>query len=814
MGIDITKLNGKLQDVAENIDSTMGNNNKVLDGNELTIFDLAAKNLVDKGEVKEEDVSEIFGMVKSEGKVENKTTTAPTKLSKKDTKRYQNAVKNSVEKYVKAGVQPDELMAALQKEFSNPEYAPMLQDVQAILDAVNATKYDSKEDVEKIKKTVKEDLDISKRDWQYDVLKDLIDQAEETQINKEFKALVEMYNDVKKTMAGTDIVKNQGDNYKAYAEIVKDELQKKGPDGKKAWDESYTKEAYAKLEDYIKDDAKEVVMSQITETTATKKRKWVKEMKAKNTADDDFQTEARKDADTERKVSLRHNKVEKTAKELENISKDDIISELTTFGRNLGVKKAARRIFEKLNRSYLAENKNADGSYNLRGLSEAIQTRIGKDYLVNKSDDTEMSEMRNIQAELKAITGQDFSDKETKMILHMLGIKRENNADALVKSLLKNVIPSALSAAAAGYVAKGGHQDVTQTVNITMDSTEAAQGVLNELAKQGISPTVVELSGGRVAIRIFQEVLTDDRVLNALTGAGIGAIQGALMALIFGDGKTFEKSCVSIADFDFSNPRYTDFSQYEEYVKGRYPEAKAEAIIALAKTFKGEDGKFSAEMFDSAMKHIAGVGSNLNCDEMKGAKLYGVPEIKTPEKEPEKPVVTEGPQGQDEGCEETPCKLDKTTGHVDTTLPHEVKFGDSWEEIVKAYFPTWKDCYGKMYGKGGAIQALKQALATKADGTLDNQMYQKLLAGHIPSVINIPETLGDCKRNDEGKVAFRKPEGDPKGYMGQVGIKTGYGTVTLTDCTNASATGKNVQEALDKLNKAQGTNYTKEDIVE
>ncbi len=788
MGIDLTKL-GKLHELAASIDAEYGDKNKKLDtAREISIFEGEVAKLTAKGELSADDVSEIKGIFGLEKKT---STTTPVELSKKDKKRYQNAVKDSVEKYVKQGVKPEDLMAALKKEFSNPEYAPMLNEVQQILNAVTATKYDSKEDIEKIKKTVKEDLDIGKRDWQYDVLNDLIDQAEEAQIDKEFKALVEMYNDVKKTMAGTDIVKKQGDNYKAYAEIVKDELQEKGADGKKAWDKSYTKEAYARLEDYIKKDAEAVVMAQITETTATKKRKWVKEMKAMNTAGDGYQTRARKDADTERKISLRHNKYEKTYEELGSISRDDLKKAL---GKDL---------FEKFNRSYLVKYQNEDGTYNLQELSDAIKMRAGADYYVNKSDDKEASERQNIKAEVASLLGlpiDEISNKDVKDIIKLVGLKRETNASQL-KDLLKNSIPGILVGAISGGIAKGGAKNVTQTVDLIYDSAEDAKKIVEQLQSQGFQPIVTELTGGKYNVRVLQEVIKNDRYLNILMGAGVGVLQEALMTLLFGE-ETFEESCISITDYNIHNTRYTNKEQFIEYIKSRYPKEKAELLETLIETFPLPEGQTPTEEsnwdhagFFNKLREIAGYGSNLNCREMKGGRLY-------PDKDDD----------DDNHCDNN-CHLEKDSGYIDTTLVHKVVYGDSWEGILKAYFPTWNECFDKMYGKGGAIQALKQALSTNSDGTLNNEMYQELLKGKIPSVINIPEKLGECLRNDDGKVIFRKPIGTPVGYLKMVGIKTGYDTVTLTDCDNNSATGKNVQDALDKLNQATGKNYTEEDIL-
>ena len=810
MGIDLKKI-GELQNLAANIDAENGNKNSKLDTEiEITIFEGELAKLVAQGEISADDstaIKNIFGLEKKD----NNSTTTPEGLSRKDMKRNRNAIKDSVERYVKQGVKPEDLMAKLNNEYQNSEYAPFLNDVQKMVNAIINTEYNSKEDIENLKKTVKEDLDIKKRDWQYDVLNDLVKQAEEDQINKEFEALVEMYNGVKATMAGTDIVKEKGDHFKAYASIVKDELQEKGPDGKKLWDKSYTKEAYARLEEYIKAEAKGVVMSQITETTATKKRPWVKEMKAMNTSDDPYQTSARKKADTARTISLRHNKYEKTYEELGSISRDELKKAL---GKDL---------FEKFNRSYLINHQNADGTYNLQDFAAAIKMRAGADYNVNKSDDTEASERHNIKAEVAALLGNlpidEISNKDAKRIIDFVGLDREKNID-LLKGFVKNTIPGVLVGLLTGGLAKGGSQQIRQTVNLAFDSQDIAADTLDALKSQNLPFTTTQLEDGKVLLTIKQEVLRNNRAFNALMGAGIGVLQGALMTLLFGDGKTFEKSCLSILDYDSKDTRYTVKENFIEYVRMRYPE-KAEMLEKLIATFPLPEGQEPTKtsnwdhegFFNLLRNEIAGRGSNGNCEEFYGYYIFGGKQ-EEPVNPPEEQVVVTPPPAVTVTTQTDECLLEATPTNVDTTVPHKVVFGDSWEEIVKAYFPTWNECFDKMYEKGGAIQALKKALATKRDGTLDKEMYKKLLDGYIPSVINIPEKLGDCIRNNDGKVKPVTPEGTPVGYMGEVGQKTGYDEITLTDCNGLTASGSNEEEALQNFNDKYDTDYTLDDILE
>ena len=873
MGIDLQKLE-MLQKLASSIDNEYGDKNSKLDTDkEITIFEGEIAKLTAQGTLTADDNAEIkniFGLEASSGV---KTTSTPAELSKKEKKRYQNAVLDSVEKYVEAGIKPEHLMAELKKEYKNPEYAPILNEVQALLDAVNKIGYNSRDDIEGVLYLTADGLTVYRKDGIYDqvkkqlenankddkfhknILKQLVVQAKEVQVQKEFKALVSMYIDVKDIMADTEIVKNKGDHFKAYAEIVKDEL-KKNEDLRQevrkiksklkkelghepsmeevasklktkmsaaeledrlaasAWNASYTNEAYERLVDYIKNDVKNVVRAQLRETEGTTEKKVRKEIKKQNTADDPYHVDARKDLKQEVAIAARHNNVEKTADKLDSISEKAIIRGMCgkdiekDDAKFLSFKlKKAKALLEKLNRSYLAEHKNEDGTYNLRPLSEEIQKLVGKDYYVNTSTQTEMAEMHNIKKRLEDELNITLNDTEVGMLIDLCGIDRETKKETLKRNLLKKILPGAVGGFLGGASAIGGYIHNTQMITMPGIDNSTVSNMKQELLSQGIVPDITDNGDGTSNVVVLQENVLNFIGLNALSGAALGTLQAMAMSLIFGDPEAYEQACISITDYDNTDTRYTLKENFVEYIRGRYPEWKADLLAQLIETYQLPEGQeptatsdWDHEAFFNQLRKIAGLGSVLNCDELRGNVLY--PDKRPPE--PPKPPVPPTP---------VRCNLEKDSEKVDTTFTHEFKYGDSWEEIVKAYFPSWADCFDKMYNKGGAIQALKRAVATKADGTLDEQLYKKLLAGYIPSSITIPEQLGDCKRDENGKVKFRQPEGKPVGYIGKVGIETGYNSITLTDCDGNSATGKTVGEALTKLNEKTGKDYTEADIL-
>ncbi len=787
MGLDISKIqNEELRRLAYGADK---DNNGMLNAKELSVFKAEA---LKKEGVSAEDFNQAMGLYKSVAatateatKPAETTETEPKEVNvtKQDRKVFEANMTNFVKQMVKNGATPAELLKDIEGKYDSGFYKSVADDIKAVIKAVQDTKYDSKEDVEAIKKNIKKGLNS----FQKDVLDEVVKAAESDQILKEADELIEIYEEVKQNKELYTENKNGEKvlNLTECEKAVKKELANKGI--KK--ESYYSGKALDLLKKHIQQDSGAIHDDKVVDTEGETRRKVKKEVQTTNAKGDRYASKTTRQKKEVQKIVANHNRYEHNLDKLESVSTEELKKEL------------GKELFGKLAATYLNEEiQNEDGTFDVRSLAEKILYRVGYDYTMNQSNDTEMSELRNVQVELKELTGQEFSNAEIKKLLEFCAIRREKNNHNPIKGLTNAVTAAATSALAA--FRSSPVLNVRQTLNLTVD-----MGIADQIKGQfGNLANVTELSDGKVLVRVSQEVLKDDRWIDALAGAGIGVLGAALLQMILGEGKEFEKSCISISDFDFSNPRYTNFEEYEKYVKSRYPEAKANAIISLAKLCQDEEGKFDAAKFDSMTKHIAGVGSNLNCKEVKGGTLYA------------KPPVTETPE---ENCEGEKCnaivtkeETAETETTEDMTKIHKTTYGDTWQGLVEAYYPGLVEKCGGLWGKNGAIRALKEALAGG-----DKDVLKKLLeGGNLPNTIKLPASINGVERQD-GTVQKQKVHGNGKSLIKEVGKDdirvtkipgtTTYKAVDGCDEKVAPAYGSSAEEAAANLEKQTGKKYDK-----
>lgn len=804
MGLDISKItNAELKKLAYIKDDGDGS----LNAEEFALFKSEA---AAKEGVSAEDFNQAMGLYKSAPAATTEVVTGE-KTEKKSDKKADKKALEVVQKNVKSDIEAliegnkkarlnqdtsitlDNLVEKLTAK--NPSgYASVIADVQEVITFVQGTEFDSKKQVEALEKKIKNNKDFNK--FQKDLAENMVELAKREQINKEAEVIEGFYKDIKND-------KKNAQNFSNYLKLVEDEIERSG-----LKDTSYySEEAFDAVKFIIEQDAANIadqrraqMIEKGSDNVSGKKVK--KELLNAASETDKVYRNVVKKQEEENNLVGRWLDKDRTAEDLEKISEKDLKDRLGSDLFNVM-------------RKYLDDpaRKNADGTYNVRDLSDKLFERVGYDVWMNMSDDTQMSELQGAKNELKILTGRDLNEKDIKKIMKLVHIPREPKDRNFMRALKDSIIPGITGAVAAASAYQS--LDVTQKVQLNMDAS-TAKDMIAQLQAAGINPDVSTGIDGKITVTVLQRVLQDNRALMALAGAGIGVLTGTLMNLIFGM-ENNEKSCISIADFDLTDERYTNIDNYKAYIKEVQPEAKANLIIALVDTFQAKYGDDWAKHFDSALKKFAGRGSVLNCLELRGGELVTV----KPAKE------TKGDAEQKDDCNND-CRVQvtdestaPTENTVDMTKIHNRQGGDTWKGLVEAYYPDLLEkCNGEMWGKNGAIRALKKALSVNEDGSFNAEIYKKLLeGGDIPKVIKLPLEVNGAKRAD-GKVNPEKVSGNGKALINKVGkdeIKVDkipgtqlWKAVDGCDDNVPPQYGATPEEAVKNLKKVTDKTYTNE----
>ena len=835
-GFNYSKLTGKLYEIAQMADNQGDGEaraNGKLEAKELSIFETNAKLYLDTEgcDYTQDDINAVLGFERKSVDA-TPVATNPIVESKKDGKKERAHVKDTVKELVKQGISPEELVRALKDEkygkLTNPKYVNEIAEVEYVLNAVGT--YNSKEDVEKIHNKVKQQLkDDGKWDsFHKDLLDSLEDQAKAAQIDKEFRALVDVYNDVKKASDDAGLAKN----FEEYYKVVEGEVDKK---------KSYTEEALKKLEAFARDDAKSSVVNRMELTTSTGKMGIRSELR-KQAEDDDFQKDAIQDLKTERKIIAREHKVNNKIQELSSVSGEELKKQLGEMGNQynftkklLSRKKIASNIYDKLDRSYLPKVKKADGNYDLSELAQVLKDHIGADYKVNQSNDGKMSEVENIRKALNGLTHVDFTDNEIGVLVNLFDFKREHvdRTPNVLKAIghgVTGALGGAFEAAATSKVL-----NVTQSVDLTFDSVTMADDILKQLDSKGIQYSKTALTNGKINIKILQQVPIDNRLndilVGTLGGAALGVLTSAMTDIILGNEKD-EKSCHSVSDYQpkkevykrdengnlikdqngrfvtelVENTTYTKPEEYKIHIANttKNPE-KIQAMNTLVDAYVKQYGDNWHSELHQAIIRTAGTGSKLNPEECKMMKFQKPVEDTTVSKTPE---TLETPATKPEQPVQAECPVETWSDTVDKTVVHERKGGDTWGEIVKAYYP----CLVQEKGLKGAIRALKTALAidhaTDENGNFDKDKFRDtfgalLKGGDLPRTMKLPAKIGDCDINKDATVKRVNVHGNGKARIQSVGRDSKETTWTAQDCQNRTATGRTEAEARENLKKMQ-----------
>ena len=658
----------------------------------------------------------------------------------------------------------------------------------------------------------------------------LVNQAKREMQVAHAQELKEKYQEIK-----SDEVKDgENPNFTALKKETLDEMGRS----------NYTASERRLFKKAVKDDAIAYLEGKLDDTknhTSYSIRE--KELKKSDTADDYIEKSARRAIKWQAGISAKKNRRDYRYEVLASVTDRDIrygiknadaLGDHTTEGE-LGL---GSELYYKLYRAYLDNPnkpyvKNSDGTYNLQKLADAVNYRTGADATVNRSSDTEQSEIDNARYEIHKETGipeDALSDSDVIKIAKMCGNRIEPKEHNLA-GVLPFVGADILEELRLGFNNKGELIYIGgDVINFTLTSSKEIQTMIK--AETITVDEVIKIENiikGMIKKGDITVVINPENWVKLLSPNALGLLASILLALAIGKDRQFEKSCISISDFDVNNSRYTNLTQYKEYVIDKFPrnQFKAAGLSALAAS-KMKNGKIDVAAQRSEINRYAGVASNINCEEL-WMLLHDVGKSKPSEQQPviRKAVV----QPLTPHYEEEKEVPDEKEAFI-----HYRKGGDSWGGIVRAYYPClvqkYEKEYGKKYGISKAIKVLQRALCTD-NGVFNEAQFKKLTScSDVPKQILLPSKIEDCELDRNGKVIAvaisSSGNGQKVSYssMASVGYKekgTKKTTVQRTGETlwtakdkednSISATGKTKEEAIEKL-KNKNPNVKYEDKIE
>lgn len=668
--IRIKDLNGFLRTAAEQANE--GKDKKLTTEKEISAFMGYADKLVNAGLV-QENYKETLGLTitqaATETVVEEAEASAPdaktrkeARTERKDQKVYTNKVKKFVKDAVGEAIRVDEfnkretasidnIVDALKVKYTQPYYEQAIQDVKEVVSLIRKTEFDSKKDVNDIKKEIKKELN----DFQKDIVDDLVELAKEEQIQKETKELQAIYSAKRKAKEG-DV-----ENFSQFVKDVKKEMKQKELKGS-YYDEALDRvKATAENESAQLQDNKRVDMVE-NKSENVKAKQVKKELLEGAEKGDKISKQAIRKDKAGNKLTARKLDIDRTAEDLEHITKEELKKAL---GEDL---------LNKLGESYLDLR---EETYNVKDLSDAIASAVGYDFWENRQD-SNLEERRQIKtALLKTTKLDDLSDKEINKIMDLCHVKREpkdrNFTRALLRSLTLGIVGGG-----AGAGLGGSSIENYAVASVTLKGDDIDKILSN--AKINGNGGIIKNSDGSVTIRAtaLQSIEGCGALLGALAGAGIGVAAGTIMALIVGMNND-EGQC-----FDTATRNIKDIEEYEKHInidQKDNPE-KAKLIIDLARLYKEAYGDDWSEKYHDDLEKFAG-NEVLNCLEFRGGRLFAAkPEKAEAPKEDVKAYVAEKPAVEADGYEKP---VMEEVGTFDASY-------SSWELITEMY-PCLKDKY-------------------------------------------------------------------------------------------------------------------------
>lgn len=718
--IRIKDLNGFLRTAAEQVN--VGKDKKLTTEAEISAFIAAADKLVNAGLVNE-NYKETLGLTINQAtteavevKYEEKEASVEKKtpVSKKDQRTDKKEVKKFIKDAVGGYIRVDNLntrevgtldniVDGLKVNYTQHYYQEIIKDVQDVVDLVKATEYNSKKDINDIKKEIKKGLN----DFQKDIVDDLVDLAREEQIQKEAANLEQIYNGVRKKHEG------EKENFTAFVKESKTEMKNAGIKG------SYTQEALARLEAQAEvesaqlQDNKRVAM--VENKSENVKARQVKRELLEEAKGDKITRKVIREDKAGNKLTARKLDIDRTAEDLEKITTEELKD---TLGNDL---------FNRLDDSFLDRNAK---THNLRGLSDAIVAAVGYDFWENRQG-LNLEEREQIKTAILDYTGLDkVSNKEINKLMDLCHVKREpkdrNFGRAVLRALTLGIVGGGVGG---GLGASSVKAHAKASINI---SGVNAEEIVKNITASGGSTPVVNSDG---SITITSESLATvegcGAVLGALAGVGIGVAAGTIMSLILGMNND-EGQC-----FDTATKKIKDIDEYARHINNDLEDnpEKAKLIIDLARLYKEAYGDDWSEKYHDDLEKFAG-NEVLNCLEFRGGRLFAAKpekvqeETKTDKKEDVKAFVAEKAAVEAKGYEKPIMEEVETFNASYST----------WELITEMY-PCLKDKYKNINDR---IRILKLAQA------INNGDYS---AENLDKLLNLSKITNTKVREEELKKA-------------------------------------------------------------
>ena len=732
-GIEISKLTGALKDLANAAD---GNKNNVIEnGTEKALFDCYAQTAVKTGQISENDYKAIFG---------SEIVTNPKTYSKKEIEHKEDYIVTILEE--EANQSTDKLLERLTerlgKGVNHPVNVELQNTVKNILNVINETGYNSKDDVDDLYDKVKDKLDLKRKDgFEKDVLKALVKNAEYVQSTKEFEEIKQAYD---------SLVKQGVDKEQAFKK-VKAEYKPKGSYYKEILkDRGIFNQKYSNFEKtYIMPDARVTVREAISESEATKSKKVKKDAKKELEENGDYNKYTKKalggennfgewisgkDSDMKiaRKNQARKNLVFDIREEgLTEEEVHDAVDKKSTLGSKMTFGlffKKKTQLFEALVNSGLIIDK-GNGKYDVTPLSQLIGEHVGSNYKLDRqsSEFKALAEKTKTTSALAAATElKNLTDEEAKMLVKMCGYEVEGkNWGKAILGATVGALVNGLGGASAAATNKRYYYDTTITnsnhVEVNINCSEAVRDEI--INGWNSSEGQLNLIEGGIQIIVDQKQIlplfwrSSKQILKtALKSAAIGAAFGLLAGLKDEPDKPITSTqfkCTTLEE-------YAKILDSEAEQKALAPQYK-EALMLIAGTFVRDDGSWDCEAYKNFLDHGfpekgiygAGSGSVLNREELIGL-VQELKNLEEEEVEDEVEVVEENHNYSTHDEEAVEAEYQNVPVIDGRTT--------SWTKIAGQY-----DCLVERYGLADAIRMIKIAQGIN-NGDYSKETMEKLLA--------------------------------------------------------------------------------------